>query len=323
MPLPAEANAIIEQLSGLYVAAQDGIITELVNLATATDPYGRIQVRRERLRELGRMLDAELVQLDRAAHDWLSGQLPEVFRLGAEQGGLSFQWTGVSREAVQALAADAYDDLLTATRHVRQETKAFVREAAKLRVRATLLEGQTAARQGQVLAQRLADRGIAAMTYRNGARHGLGEYGPMVVRTKSAQAYNRGAFISSRDNGVTFMECYDGPDCGLTTHTDPDKANGTIRPLDEAESWPIAHPNCARSWGPRPDVRDEKAAESARRYTPEEQQEMARAERERAAAAAARRTRPNHLDRRARRRLVRDARAARLAKRGQGRGAPI
>lgn len=323
MPLPAEADAIIEQLAGLYRAASDELIDELVRLATTVDPYGRIQVRRDRIRELGRMLDAELRQLDRAADQWLSGQLPEVFRLGAEQGGLSFQWTGVAREAVQALAADAHDDLLTATRFVRRESKLFIRDAAKLRTRSTLLEGRTAAQQGRVLAQQLADRGIAAVTYRNGARYSLGTYGEMVVRTKSAQAYNRGAFISARDNGVTWMECYDGPDCGLTYHADSDKANGTIRELDVAESWPIAHPNCARSWGPRPDVRDAKAAEDARRYSPAEQQEMAQAERDRVAAQAARRTRPSSADRDRRRRLVRDSRAERLAKRRQGRGAPI
>lgn len=323
MPLPAEADAIIEQLATLYRDAQRELVDELVAVAARPDPYGRQAIRQQRLRELGRMLDAELTQLDRAAHDWLSGQLPEVFTLGAQQGGLSFQWTGVAREAVQVLAADTYRDLLTATRHVRRESKAFIREATKLRVRATLLEGATAKRQGAVLAQQLADRGIAAVTYRNGARHSLGTYGEMVVRTKSAQAYNRGAFISARDNGVTWMECYDGPDCGLAYHDDPDKANGTIRELDVAETYEIAHPNCARSWGPRPDVSTPKEADEARRYSPAEQQAMARQERERVAAAQARRTRPSRTDRAQRRRLARDSRTERLAKRRAGRGAPI
>lgn len=307
----------------MYRAAQRNLVDELIRLATVPDPYGRIGVQRARIRELATALNAELRMLDQAADRWLAGEFPEVFRLGAQQGGLEFAWTGVSRQAMQALAADAHDDLLTATRYVRREVKTFIREAAKLRTRTTLLEGQTAKAQGRVLAQRLADRGIAAVTYRNGARHGLGEYAQMVVRTKSAQAYNAGAFMSARDHGVQWMECYDGPACGLTYHDDPELANGLILPLDQAESWPIAHPNCARSWGPRPDVADEKQAREARRYSPEEQQEMAKAERERASKAAASRRHPNARDRRDRRRLVRDSRAERLAKRRGGRGAPI
>lgn len=43
--------------------------------------------------------------------------------------------------------------------------------------------------------------------------------------------------------------------------------------------------NCARGWSPRPDVRTPQAAEEARRFTPEEQEQMAAEERVRAATA--------------------------------------
>jgi hypothetical protein len=47
------------------------------------------------------------------------------------------------------------------------------------------------------------------------------------------------------------MASFDGDDCGWTSHDDPDKADGTIRTLDEASDYPLPHPNCVRGWTPR------------------------------------------------------------------------
>ena len=49
-------------------------------------------------------------------------------------------------------------------------------------------------------------------------------------------------------------QVFDGFDCGWTTHTDPDKANGTVRTIEAAAEAPISHPRCRRAFGPRPDV---------------------------------------------------------------------
>lgn len=321
MPLPVEASTLVEQLAALYRAAQAELVDELVASVGRPDPNGRVAIRRARLREQLRALESGLDQLDQSAREWISGDFPEVYRLGAAQGGLEFTWNAEHREAVGMLAQDTMDDLLEATRFVRRDTKRFIRETAQLRVRSSLLEGQTARKQGAVFAQQLADRGIAAVTYRNGARHGLGEYGSMVVRTKSALAYNTGTFQNGAQQGVEWYECYDGPDCGLTFHEDPYLANGLILPADQAYSYPISHPNCARSWGPRPDVSSAKAAEEARRYSPEEQQEMARAERERAAQGPIVAT--GRSDRERRRQLTRANRERRIAARRRGTGAPV
>lgn len=321
MPLPAEAEELRERLAVMYEATQQQHIEELVRLATAPDPYGRIAVRRERIRELARGLDAALRQLDVSAAEWLDGDFPAIYRLGGEQGGLSFRWTAEHRNAVAHLADDTYDELLSATRFVRREVKAFIREAAKPHVQRAIMGSRTATAEGRALAQELADRGIAAVTYRDGARHGLGEYGSMVVRTKSALSYNAGTFQNGASHGVEWYECYDGAACGLTYHDDPHLANGLILPAAEAQANPIAHPNCARSWGPRPDVSSRKEAKAARRYTPAEQQAMAAEERARAARGPIVRTGPS--DRTRRRDLTRSNRARRIELRRQGRGAPI
>lgn len=313
MPLPEAAENLVDRLAGAYRAVQADLIDELVDAVSTADPYGRVAVRRARLREQLRALEAGLDQLEAGTREWMTGDFPEVYRLGATQGGLDFTWTAEHREAVAMLANDTFDDLLAATRHVRRETKAFIREAAQIRTRASALGGRTAVQQGRALASDLAERGISAVTYKNGARHPLGEYGSMVVRTKSALAYNTGTFQNGSAHGVDWYECYDGPDCGLTYHDDPELANGLIVKAEVAFAWPISHPNCARSWGPRPDVRTAQEAEAARRYSPEEQQEMAAAERARAATRGPIvRTRP---DRERRREQIRRRRARRLAAR--------
>ncbi|MEV6029059.1 hypothetical protein [Streptomyces sp. NPDC052036] len=71
---------------------------------------------------------------------------------------------------------------------------------------------------------------------------------------KSAVAYNAGTLNRACEAGVQFMEVFDGSDCGSTSHKDPDKANGTLRTVEEAASWPISHPRCRRIFGAGPDV---------------------------------------------------------------------
>ncbi|GAA0587002.1 hypothetical protein GCM10010394_15090 [Streptomyces crystallinus] len=71
---------------------------------------------------------------------------------------------------------------------------------------------------------------------------------------KSAVAYNAGTLNRTRTAGVRVVEVFDASDCGWTSHQDPDKANRTLRSIDEAADWPISHPRCRRGFGPRPDV---------------------------------------------------------------------
>jgi len=71
-----------------------------------------------------------------------------------------------------------------------------------------------------------------------------------IARTELAIADNKGAIARYRDGGVTRVRIFDGPGCGWTRHDDSDTANGSIRSLDDLESYPVAHPNCVRSRAP-------------------------------------------------------------------------
>lgn len=270
MPLAPEAEALVDELLDLYRAAQADLIDELVRVAGDTSLRGRAY--RSRLTGLSRAVTQAMEDLDAAAADWTTRSLPEVYALGAEQAaqevGERFNWTQIHREAVQVLAQDTYSDLLAATRFVRRDTKAFIRTAAREHSRAVLLEGKTATQAGRELSRRLGQRGISAVTYKNGARHGLADYSDTVVRTKTALAYNGGQLNIAVEHDVPFVQVSDGAGCGWTSHDDPDTANGSVRTRDEANEYPIAHPRCARSFALLPvETREQAQAVASGDYT--------------------------------------------------------
>lgn len=67
-----------------------------------------------------------------------------------------------------------------------------------------------------------------------------------IARTELATASQAAAAERYGAAGVTLVDITDGPDCGWTSHDDPDKANGTRRTLADARAHPLAHPNCRR-----------------------------------------------------------------------------
>lgn len=256
MPQPLEVVAMTDELVALYRAAWERIVQE--QEAIVADPAAFR--RRARLTELRRNVERHLADLDVEARAWLQDRLPRIYALGAQAGaGAAGQaittWTTVHTDALQVLAQDTYRDLLEATRFVRRDVKRFIREVARELNALKIIRGDTAVQAARDLARRIIrERGIAAITYRNGARHGLGEYAEMVVRTKTALAYNEGTLNGATEVGVRFFEVFDGPSCGWTFHEDVERANGKIVTEREARSWPIAHPNCRRSFGGRPDL---------------------------------------------------------------------
>lgn len=266
MPVDVASQLLIDDILQLYADAQHNLLDETIRVAA--DPSLRSATYRQRLAGMARAIDEAMADLDAAAQGWTGRSLPQVYALGAEraaaQAGERFNWTQVHREAVQVLAQDTYQDLLTATRYVRRDTKAFIRYAAREHARTVLLEGKTATQAGRQLAQRLQSRGIAAVTYRNGARHGLRDYSDTVIRTKSAMAYNGGAINVGRENGIEWVQVSDGAGCGWEAHGSVDLANGSVRTLAEAEEHPIAHPRCARSFSMLP-VRTRAEAEAVAR----------------------------------------------------------
>jgi hypothetical protein len=304
VPQPADVAAIRDELLELYTQTWREIEARLAELAS--QPPARTAVLRRRLAELAADIGQQMGALDREARRWIQERLPEIYQLAGVDAARSidsrFVWNASHTAAVQTLATRTYDDLLAATRFVRADTKRFVRQAVAAETRRSIIGGATAQQAGRDLSKQLrqvfgADP-IAAVRYRNGARHSLADYADTVLRTTTAEAFNTGTLNTGAATGVQWVEIFDGADCGWVSHDDPDKANGSVRTLDDALGHMLSHPRCARGFGLRPDIGTAKQAEAARRFTPAQQQAAADAERARAAAQPERFSRRRPVDRR-------------------------
>lgn len=200
-------------------------------------------------------------------------------------------------DAVTALAGDMMGDLLKATQGVRESTKDLVRTLTRDWVRNKLYTGLTAEQAGIRLAADLTERGVTAIVYQDGRRIGLSTYTDMVMRTKTAEAYQIGGFNQGERLEIVWWEVMDGAVCGWTSHNDTQMANGMIVDLNTAMSYPLSHPNCQRATTPRPDIASaDDAARAKPTSTDAQRADQALAE-QRRAAGYARTPRKTGLDR--------------------------
>ncbi|HEX2578684.1 MAG TPA: hypothetical protein VHK88_20235 [Aquihabitans sp.] len=281
MPLTPDEEAIADRLTDLHRATQESLLAQIASASTSPNA-------KSHLRALLAEVDRLFTQLLEGARAWVSDALPGLYRAGAtaaaNAAGNAFAWTQVHREAVEALARRTWDDVATTLQQVSADTKRVIRSLLDDTVRRQVVEGVPGPRASGQLARALqSETGAATVTYSNGARHAMADYADTVARTTTATTRNAGAINQARADGITYVEVFDGSDCGWASHNTPPLANGLVVTLEEAESQPLSHPRCARSFGPRPDVRTPQEAEEGRRYSPAEQQRMAAEERARAA----------------------------------------
>lgn len=240
-----------------YQVMHERILAELETLALQLPTLAR-KARIRRLQALDRDITALTRQADAQAARTVTTTINAVYEIGAYTTATLLAappaFTGIDIDAVTHLAQDLYTDLLTATRGVRADTKTLIRELTRHQVMGKLYTGQTAIQAGRDLATELTNRGITAVVYADGRRVPIATYAQMVIRTKTAEAYQEGTLNQGSRLGVDWWEIIDGPGCGLTAHDAGPDANGMIIPLDIARQWPIAHPNCRRATIPRVDI---------------------------------------------------------------------
>jgi hypothetical protein len=233
--------------------------------ALVNDP--RRATRRNRLAAMQRAIEDEMRDLEAKTLSWAEKDFPTAYglggRYGAAQVGQPFVWTSTHRAAVQGAAEQVYGDLLASTQYVNTSTKRLVRRIVKDATLQKLIQSQTVTAAGRAVAALLAQHGIAAVVYADGSRRGLADYGQMVMRTSTGITYNKATITASADGGCKYWEIYDGPGCGLDSHDGQPKANGMIVGEDAAFSNPLSHPQCTRSFGPRPDLRTRADAREA------------------------------------------------------------
>ena len=299
--LPADVEALSRALGDMYRATEAELNRELK--AILTDP--RQYRRKRRLQDLLAETRRRQLDLVSEARAILNDGIPVAWSAGAQAAGVgNFTWTQGHRQAAGALARDTFGEVLRATDFMSKDLKALIREAGAQQARFKVASGQTAKQAGSALERRLLQTGITAVTYRDGRNIRASTYAEMLMRTKTAVAYNMGGLNQIVKAGIRYVEVADGADCGLTTHGDGHKPNGHIYTAEFMSAFPISHPNCRRDIVPRPDVNNLAEAREADSLRPPEQRaDQARFEKylqEKAERRAARRQRVHRIERKQR-----------------------
>lgn len=202
----------------------------------------------------------QAVAADEAAHlvTLVTGQYANGMVLAAATAGFAVSWTPAHQQVVALLAADTYSDLLERSYEAGRVSDRLVRtirRVAREEMPFQATGGKTARDVGRAIRARLEDEfRIGTVTYRDGSIHSVREYTEMLARTKGRVAQNSGSVNAYFEIGIEYLEVFDGGTCGWTSHQDVDKANGTIRTAEACAAQLLSHPNCRRTFGPRPDV---------------------------------------------------------------------
>ncbi|MFE4658870.1 hypothetical protein ACFRFJ_19570 [Streptomyces hydrogenans] len=234
---------------------QHAVLTQLADNPRAARSAATLEEFKTAIEDFRRRVDDE-------ARQFVRRQLPHLYeegaRAAAEALGTTFTWTLFHRDALQALASDSYADFLRRSQEAERMATRFyraVREAARREVPLLAAGNMTAKQAARNLARRLAaEHRLTHVVYRNGARVPVRAWAEAATLAKSTVAYKAGTLNRTREASVTTVEVFDGLDCGWTSHQDPGKVTRTLRTVEEAAEWPISHPRCRRSFGPRPDV---------------------------------------------------------------------
>lgn len=255
--LTAELRRLYEEAWTRIINLQDALLADWAALNRAN--------RLARLAELRATVEHLMDDADQQATRWTREQLPNAYLLGARTvatvGGIA--WTHADLDAINRIAADTYTDLLAATSFVKRSTRDLIRRLTREHLADKLIRGLTAEQAAVNLRRDLEGHGITAVVYKDGSRHGLADYTDMLTRTKTAEAYSISTLNQIKAAGMGWVEVFDGYGCGWDGHDDPDKANGTVRAIDEAMRTPISHPRCVRAFGGRPDVTSQQEARLA------------------------------------------------------------
>jgi hypothetical protein len=187
------------------------------------------------------------------AERWASSDLPLIYREGAwtildnaDRPNRLFQWTDRHRAAITGLSAQYYADLTGRITEALRRARAFLRAA------------QDAARgpadRLDVAALRR-DHPLDTIVYANNARHPVQAWARASITWQAVTAANTAAARTALDElGTEWVEVRDGADCGWASHDDPDRADRTLRTVQDALAHPTAHPHCQREFLPRLDL---------------------------------------------------------------------
>ena len=210
-----------------------------------------------RLRAAVAAFNTSLAAFNRAAmafaERWAATDLPLIYRQGAwtmlenaDRRQDAFTWTERHRATITGICAQYYADLISRIQESVRRARAFLR-AAQDAARATTSRFDTA------LLRR--EHPLDTVVYANNARHPVDGWASAAIAWQTVTTANTAAARTALDElGTEFVEIRDGADCGWLNHQDPDRANRTVRTVQDALAHPSAHPHCQRELLPRLDL---------------------------------------------------------------------
>jgi len=187
------------------------------------------------------------------AERWASTDLPVIYREGAwtllenaDRRTSLFGWTGRHQAAVTAASAQYYADLTTRITEALRRARAFLRAAQDM------ARGDTDRFDTEALRR---DHPLDTVVYANNARHPVESWARSALTWQAVSTANTAAARTALDElGTEWLEVRDGNGCGWQNHQDPDKADRTLRTVQDALAHPAAHNHCVREFLPRLDL---------------------------------------------------------------------
>lgn len=242
----------IDRIRGAWrilAAAQARLLTRLARVRPGPRARARI---RDAVQEFQQAIINFNREAGAFADQWASVDLPLVYREGAltmldnaHRPGVRFSWTLLHQQQVTALSAQYYADLTGRISEALRRARSFLR-AAQDAVRGS---------EGFSSAQLRRDHPLDAVVYANNARHPVDSWASATITWQAVTTANSGAARTAlQELGTEWVEVRDGPGCGWTTHQDEDKANRTLRTVQDALAHPTAHHHCRREFLPRLDL---------------------------------------------------------------------
>jgi hypothetical protein len=242
--------AVAQSLITRY-GAVDNQVTAALAEAVQEDSDTR---RRRRMVALYAELSATLPLLLAAAKQWAQDEIRSLYASYSATDGLD----AIDEAVASSVQSGVIEGLQSATETMLRTAGRVARAARSQASFDGAVFGSTMIT-GSSLRAEMSGRGISAVIYKNGARHRLGDYTDMLLRTAVVKAANLGAVHGGVRRGVEWFEILDGAGCGLEFHEDAEKADGLIVPAAVALANPLSHPRCVRWLQERPDLNGQQA----------------------------------------------------------------
>ncbi|MFD5848279.1 hypothetical protein [Streptomyces chartreusis] len=188
------------------------------------------------------------------AERWAATDLPVIYREGAwtlldnaDRRQATFTWTDRHRAAITALSAQYYADLTTRIQEALRRARAFLRAAQ---------DASRSTERGRFdIAELRREHPLDTVVYASNAQHPADAWARAAVTWQAVTTANTAAARTSMDElGVSYVEVRDGHGCGWRNHQDEDKADRTLRTVQDALANPTSHAHCVREFLPRLDL---------------------------------------------------------------------